>query len=244
MNEKPIVDIKNVSISFGCHPVLENISLKVFHGDCVGITGPNGSGKTTLLKLILGQLKPQSGSISLFGHDYSRFKDFHKISYVSQRATSFNQSFPITVEETVATGRITGRNIFRFFNREDRSQIHRALEQVGMEEYKNHLLGSLSGGQQQRVFIARALAREPELLLLDEPTNGLDRNAQDQMYALMKEMADSNKYTLIIVSHDLISISPIITKQVCLNFNICTCSCHSGAWVQNPASCSRRLWPA
>lgn len=244
MNENPIIDIKDVSFSYGCHPILENISLSLFRGECVGVTGPNGSGKTTLLKLILGQLKPQSGRISLFGYDYSKFKDLQKISYVSQKATSFNQSFPITVEETVATGRITARNIFRFLNREDRFHIHRALEQVGMEEYKNHLLGSLSGGQQQRVFIARALAREPELLMLDEPANGLDRYAQDQMYSLLKQMVGINKYTLIIVSHDLLNISSLISKLVCLNLNICTCSCHSGARAENPVSCSRRLWPA
>lgn len=244
MTGNPIIELSDVTFSYGCHPVLENVSLTVFPGESVGVTGPNGAGKTTLLRLILGQLKPVSGTISIFGSNAGKFKKYDKISFVSQKATSFNSGFPITVEETVATGRITGRKIFRPLDAEDRKHVHRALEQVGLGEYKRQLLSSLSGGQQQRVFIARALAREPDLLLLDEPASGLDRAAQEQLYDLLKQLVFEQGLTLIMVSHELGDISPVISRLVCLNRNLCTCSCHS---LQRPEAldyCSRRLWSA
>lgn len=244
MNPKTILDLKNVSFSYGCHPVLDNISLTVSAGESVGITGPNGSGKSTLLKLILGQLRPTAGRISLFGSDSAKFRDFGRIGYVSQKAISFNSGFPITVEEVAATGRITGNNLFRQLNREDRRHVLRALEQVGMAEHSKRLLSSLSGGQQQRVFIARALARNPELLLLDEPTNGLDREAREQFYILLKQLILEQNLTMIIVTHEMEDISSVITRQVCLNRNLCTCKCHDTGQVKDLAGCARRLWPA
>jgi len=144
----------------------------------------------------------------------------------------------------VAAGRITGHSIFRPLNREDRRLALRALEEVGMGEYRNRLLSSLSGGQQQRVFIARALAREPDLLLLDEPTNGLDRNAQKQFYDLLKQLILEKGLTAIIVSHELNEISSVVTKQVCLNRKLCTCSCHDTEQPDLSLECSKRLWTA
>ncbi len=242
MKLKSIVDLRNVSFSYGCHLVLDNISLTVLPGESVGITGPNGSGKSTLLKLILGQLKPTAGCISLFGSEPGTFNDFGRIGYVSQKAISFNNDFPITVEELVTTGRITGRSLFRPLNGKDHRHVLEAIEKVGMSEYRKRLLNSLSGGQQQRVFIARALARNPELLLLDEPTNGLDSQARKQFHSLLKKLAIEQNLTIIIVSHNLDDISEVITKQVCLNRNLCTCSYqNSGQW-KNLSNCSKRLW--
>lgn len=244
MNRNPTVELKNVSFSYGCHPVLDNVSLTVYAGESVGITGPNGAGKSTLLKLLLGQIKPAKGTIFLFGMDSVKFKDLGRIGYVSQKAISFNSGFPTTVEEVVASGRITGRGIFKPLNRDDRRHILGALEQVGMSEYRKRLLSSLSGGQQQRVFIARALARDPELLLLDEPTNGLDSASREQFYVLLKQLVLEKGLTMIIVSHELEDISTVITRQVCLNRNLCTCSCHNTPLAEEPVDCSRRLWSA
>ncbi len=244
MTIKTPVSMKNVTFGYGCHPVLDNVSLQVRAGESIGVTGPNGSGKSTLIKLILGQLKPYLGEIALFGIDLGAFRDFGRIGYVSQKATSFNAGFPTTVEEVVSAGRITGRNIFRPLNREDRYLALRALEEVGMDRHTGRLLNSLSGGQQQRVFIARALARKPDLLLLDEPTNGLDRDAQKQFYNLLKQLISNKGLTAIIVSHELDEISPVVTRLVCLDRKLCTCSCHDTEKPDPPFKCSRRLWTA
>jgi zinc transport system ATP-binding protein len=98
-----IVEIKDVTFGYDHQIILENISLEIFKGDYLGIIGPNGSAKSTLLKLIVGTLKPHKGEIDLFGKEITGFKDWSKIGYVSQRATSFNKSFPATVEEIVGT---------------------------------------------------------------------------------------------------------------------------------------------
>jgi zinc transport system ATP-binding protein len=91
---RPVLEIENVSFSYGCHPVLEGISLSVKPGESVGITGPNGAGKSTLLKLVVGLLMPASGSIKLFGRPLKDFKEHGRLSYVSQKAGFINSSFP------------------------------------------------------------------------------------------------------------------------------------------------------
>src|ERR1700745_780898 len=96
-HEKNIVEVKNVSFSYGKELVLEDISFAVHQGDYLGIIGPNGAGKTTLLKIMLGLLPPDSGSVNLFGVPLSEFKDWHKIGYVPQKATNFDIAFPVTV---------------------------------------------------------------------------------------------------------------------------------------------------
>ena len=95
---KNIIEIQNVSFSYNDHEVLKNINLSIHAGDYLGLVGGNGAGKTTLLKIVLGLLKPDSGKIKLFGQDFSDFKDWSKIGYVPQKATSFDINFPATAE--------------------------------------------------------------------------------------------------------------------------------------------------
>ena len=159
MNSENIIELKDVSFSFGKEPVLTNINLNVHRGDYVGIIGPNGSGKTTLLKIMIGLLKPDSGSVKL---------EVSKIGYVPQKATYFESSFPVTVWEVVMMGRYSQRGLLRTVRREDGQAVKDALEEVGMWESRDNLIHDLSGGEQQRVLIARALASQPEIIFLDE----------------------------------------------------------------------------
>ncbi|GAB6157093.1 metal ABC transporter ATP-binding protein [Desulfotomaculum varum] len=242
MQNLPVVELKNVSFTYGCHPVLNQINLTINSGEAVGLVGPNGSGKTTLLKIILGQLKPQTGSVQLFGQDINKLKDRYKIGYVSQRAVHFNTQFPATVREVVASGRVAGRGIFRLLTRNDYSRVDRVLELVGLRELSHQPVSILSGGQQQRVFIARALVAEPVILILDEPTVGVDQASQASLYKLLYRLNQTEQMTLLIVSHETEGLSSVITRQICLDKYICTCQFSTASQAQlREGICAKRL---
>jgi zinc transport system ATP-binding protein len=103
------------------------------------------------------------------------------------------------------------------FGADDRRAALEALDVVGMADYRNRLIGRLSSGQQQRVFIARALASHPDLLVLDEPTVGVDPEAQEQFYALLRRLNREMATTLVLVSHDVSVIAKEVTQVACLN---------------------------
>ncbi|HSX19464.1 MAG TPA: metal ABC transporter ATP-binding protein [Candidatus Saccharimonadales bacterium] len=211
-----IVELTNVSFSYGDNIVLKDINLSVHKGDYLGVIGPNGGGKTTLLKLMLCLLKPNKGSIELMGVDASRFDDWPKIGYVPQKAVHFDVNFPATVMEVVLMGRYGKVGLLKRTGRADVEAAKVSLVKVGMESYSNRLIGDLSAGQQQRVFIARALASSPEILFLDEPTVGVDLKAQEGFYELLEKLNKSG-ITLILVSHDIDVVTNEVTELACIN---------------------------
>lgn len=217
---KPIVEIRDVSYRYEKDLVLEDIQLTITKGDFLAIVGPNGSGKSTLMKLILGLLKPQKGSITLFGQDINRFKDWQKIGFVSQKANSFNTGFPATVFEVVASGLTKKLGLFHFLKKTEHKKVFDAIRAVGMEQFTRRNIGELSGGQQQRVFIARALVSDPELLILDEPTVGVDAKNVHSFYEMLEDLNKKSKITLLLVTHDIGAISDKVTHVACLNNNL------------------------
>ncbi len=219
MKEK-IIEFKDVSFSYGQQPVLENATFDIEKGDFVGVIGPNGAGKTTVVKLLLKLLKPDSGSIRIFGKELSEFRDWHKVGYVPQKATNFDQNFPATVFEVAGMGRFQKAGLARRLSGDDYKAVEKALKVVGILPLKDSRIGDLSGGQQQRAFIARALAAEPELLILDEPTVGVDMNAQHEFYALLKKLNKELGMTLLLVSHDVGMITKSATKLMCVNISV------------------------
>lgn len=212
-----IIDINHLFYRYEKDTVLENINLSIPEGSFLAIVGPNGSGKSTLLKIILGLLKPQKGEIFLFGQQISKFKDWQKIGYVSQKANSFNTGFPATVFEVVASGLTKKLGMFKFFKKEHSRIVFEALEAVGMKNFHNRNIGELSGGQQQRVFIARALVSDPKLLILDEPTVGVDAENVNAFYQMLEELNKKREITLLLVTHDIGTISDKVTHVACLN---------------------------
>ncbi len=212
-----IIELKDISFSFTNTPVLKGINLAIHKGDYLGIIGPNGGGKTTLLKLMLNLLKPSKGSIKLLGQDIDKFRDWSKIGYVPQKAVNFDASFPATVFEIASMGRFARIGLLRLPSKEDRKKVEESLEQVGMLEFRNRLIGDLSQGQQQRVFIARALASEPEIIFLDEPTVGVDIKAQEEFYKLLEKLNHELHLTLILVSHDIDVVTNEVTELACIN---------------------------
>jgi zinc transport system ATP-binding protein len=221
---KNVVEVKDISFSYGNNLVLENISLDVHQGDYLGIIGPNGAGKTTLLKIMLGLLKPEKGSVNLFGVPLSEFKDWQKIGYVPQKATNFDEGFPVTVFDVVMMGRYGRRAFYYRINKNDHAIVRKSLQEVDMWEYRNRLIGDLSGGQQQRVFIARALATNPEIIFLDEPTSGIDQKIHDEFYGLLRKLNHDKGLTLVLISHDIKMITEEVMHIACIDR---TLVCHT-----------------
>ena len=214
---KKIIEVADVSFSYGNEEVLSGISLDVHQGDYLGLVGPNGAGKTTLLKIMLGILRPTKGEVKIFGTELKKFKHLSDIGYVPQKAINFDPNFPATVKEIVLMGRYGKKGLFHHTDSEDNEMTKKALREVGMLEFENRLIGNLSGGQQQRVFIARALAGEPKIIFLDEPTSGIDAKTQDEFYALMKKLNQELGLTLVLVSHDIEKIMGEVMHVACVD---------------------------
>lgn len=199
---RDVVRLDHVSFSFGEKPVISDLSFSVRERDFVGLIGPNGAGKSTLLRLIVGLLKPDAGSIELFGTPADRFKERHLIGYVPQRS-QFNPLFPATVREVVLSGLFGSRKLFRRISRQDQHRCDDALRAMNIEDLGSKRVGSLSGGQQQRVFLARALIGGPKLLILDEPMTGIDAETQQNFFQLIRHLHQKHDITFLMVSHDM-----------------------------------------
>ena len=198
---KEVLKVKDLYFDYSDTSVLKNVNFTLYEGDFLGIIGSNGAGKSTLMKLILGTLPYYQGSISLFGTDIKKEIPRNLIGYVSQKAASFNSSFPATVKEVVMANLYSKKGLFKRYTKNDEEQFYKVIHRVGMEGCENKLIGKLSGGQQQKVFIARALISVPKLLLMDEPTVGIDSQS---VVSVMEIISDLNKQgmTIIMSNHD------------------------------------------
>lgn len=213
----PIIEVIDLSFGFNKLEVLTEINLKVYNGDFLALIGPNGAGKTTLIKLILGLLKPKQGEIKLFQQTQKEFKDWSLIGYIPQKATHFESLFPISVREVVALNLPQARWYDFWSKKIKESEVVKALETVGMQDYIDERIGHLSGGQQQRVFIARALVSKPRVLILDEPTTGVDAITQEKFYDLLAHLNKEKGLTIILVTHEIGVVNRHVNKVACLN---------------------------
>ena len=212
MNPNEIIQLSKISASYNGNIVLEDIHLSVHENDFLGIIGPNGGGKSTLLKVILGLVKPDSGSVKIFGKN--PLEASAMIGYVPQFRV-FDRDFPISVWEVVLMGRLNHKGLLHNYTKEDKRIAHESLKIVDMLDYRDRQIGQLSEGQKQRVFIARALATQPKLLLLDEPTASVDTRMQVGLYELLHQL--KKDLTIVLVSHDIGVISSYVNKVACLN---------------------------
>ncbi|MFC1935464.1 metal ABC transporter ATP-binding protein [Chloroflexota bacterium] len=212
MAHQEVAKLEDVWVHYDGAPVLEGVTLSVQQGDFLGIIGPNGGGKTTLLKVILGLIAPSRGTVSVLGKLPKGSRK--STGYVPQH-NLFDRDFPTSVWDVVLMGRYARAGLLRRYSREDRRMTRRALQTVGMLDYKDHQIGKLSGGEQQRVLMARALVSEPVLLLLDEPTAGIDLTMQTEFYELLENM--KQRMAIVLVSHDIGAISTYVDKIACLN---------------------------
>jgi zinc transport system ATP-binding protein len=207
-----VIQLDHVSFDYQDQSVIRDLNFAVKQRDFVGLIGSNGAGKTTLMRMIVGLLKPKSGSIELFGEPISQFKDWQRIGYVPQK-NSFNPLFPATVREVVQSGVFGKRNIARKIPKADVQKCTDAMEVMRISDLATKRIGQLSGGQQQRVFLARALINNPDLLILDEPTVGIDIETQHDFFQLVQHMHQHHRMTFLMVSHDMEMIEAYLGKE-------------------------------
>jgi zinc transport system ATP-binding protein len=225
VESRAVVDIRNVTFTYpprqGATPVLDDVSLAVEPRDFLGVIGPNGGGKTTLLKLMLGLLKPDRGSVRVFGRPPEEVRD--QIGYVPQHS-QIDATVPATVLDVVLTGRLSQSRWGAWFGRSHVHAAKEALRQTGTEDLAERPFGTLSGGQRQRVLIARALAAEAGLLLLDEPTAGVDLHMEQNVTDLLHQL--NQRLPIVVVSHDVAFVSRHLKRVACLNRRLTVHAAH------------------
>jgi zinc transport system ATP-binding protein len=230
-----LASMKDVVFGYTDTPCLEDVNVTVQSGEYVGITGPNGAAKTTMLKLMLGLLKPWTGSVNIskLGPNGKKLV----IGYVPQQMASFNSGFPSKVIEFVRSGRFSHSSWVSKLTEEDKRITETALRQVGMWELRNHKIGELSGGQKQRICMARALSQQPDLLVLDEPTTGMDQESRMGFYELMHHQVNEHGRTVMMVTHGLQEVLPKLDRVVQLErkehggWKCCTSTSCSGHFM-------------
>jgi len=203
------LSVEQVSYAYSANPsqaplfTLETTSFQARPGEIVAILGPNASGKSTLLNLIAGALAPLSGRILLDGfvtHSLPPRTRAQRIAMVQQESRLL---FPARVWEFVLQGRHSRGRSLRFETDSDIKIAENALAQVGAADLGDRWMNQISGGEKQRVILARALAQQPLLLLLDEPTLHLDIAAQVGLLDSLRRLAGENRYTVVVVTHEL-----------------------------------------
>jgi zinc transport system ATP-binding protein len=212
---EPVLEANGVSFAYAREPVLHDVGVALSRGEFIALVGPNGSGKSTLLRILLGLLRPQSGTVRLFGQDPQELGERWRIGYVSQRPV-VAQHLPATVEEIVSTGRLARSGWWRWPSVADREAVAHAIESVGLLDLRSRRLDELSGGQQQRAFIARAFAGEPELLVLDEPVAGVDAESQRLFRSSLVHFVREHGAAVLLVSHELGAVAQDLDRVIVL----------------------------
>ena len=197
-----MIQIENITKSFGDLQVLKGVNLSIGKGEVVSIVGPSGAGKTTLLQIVGTLDKPDAGSIRFNGEELTRlgskrlaaFRNKH-IGFVFQ----FHQLLPefTALENIVIPALVAGRK-----RKEAEAEALELLNVLGLSERANHKPAELSGGENQRVAVARAFINHPDVVLADEPSGSLDSHNKEELHKLFFELRDRLGQTFIIVTHD------------------------------------------
>lgn len=203
------IEIRNLTVAYGENIALENLNLDVEAGSLMALVGPNGAGKSTLIKTILRFLKQITGEIKINGKT---------LAYVPQR-NSVDWDFPTTLFDVVEMGCYGRVGLFKRVSKEEKQKVLKAIEQVGMLDFKDRQISELSGGQQQRAFIARALVQEADIYLMDEPFQGVDSTTEKSIVDILKKLKSEGK-TLIVVHHDLQTVPTYFETVTFINKSV------------------------
>ena len=205
--------VNNLSWATPDKQVLDGISFTIERGDFFGILGPNGVGKSSLLRCMYKYMSPDSGEVYLNGKNIQSLSQQEFASKVAVVLQHTPVGFSMTARQLLATGLINQQKWWQAINHaQERIEIDRVLDLVGLSDKGQQLFESLSGGEQQRLLIARALLQKPEILLLDEPTNHLDVGYQVEILKLIKCLG----ITVVATIHDLNLASAFCDKLLLL----------------------------
>ena len=218
------IEIKNLSKEYNNILAVKNINFTINKGSIVGLLGPNGCGKTTTIGMMLGLIKPTSGTVFINGqnieNENNRTKILEKVNFISPYVELPKK---LTVEENLKVyGKLYGVN-----NLQDK--ISDLMKQLNLFELKKRKTGELSSGQKNRVSLAKALINEPEILFLDEPTASLDPDVGDYIRTYLENFASKKDTTILLASHNMNEVErlcneimmmkngKIIDKDTCSN---------------------------
>jgi ABC-2 type transport system ATP-binding protein len=192
----PVVQVQNLSYSYGVHKALRGVSFEVKHGEIFGLLGPNGGGKTTLFRILSTSFPPSSGEAFLFGADVqTRATDIRPRIGVVFQSPSLDKK--LTVHENL----MHHGHIYGIRGRELQARIHEMSQRLGVSDRSGSIVETLSGGLQRRVELAKALLHHPELLILDEPSSGLDPGARRDLWLYLQSLRDKDGVTILLTTH-------------------------------------------
>ena len=212
-----MLSIKNLTVKFGNHKVVDNVSFDVHEGQWLMIIGPNGAGKSTILNAITQGISYE-GEVLLNDKDIKNIKPILRAKDIGILAQNHFVGYDFTVEEIVRLGRYAhASSIFSSKSNDDEFMVEEALKLTGIEHLRNQEVTTLSGGELQRTFLAQVFAQNPKILLLDEPTNHLDLVYQKQVFELINEWLKTPGRAVISVVHDLSLARSYGTEAILLN---------------------------
>lgn len=197
-----MIEVKNVSKSFGDLNVLQSVNLTVQQGEIVSIVGKSGAGKTTLLQIIGTLDRPTSGTVLIDGEDLFQLSDKQLAQFRNRHIGfifQFHQLLPefSALENVMMPGLIAGED-----NNEVKVRAEQLLTALGLKERMTHKPAQLSGGEKQRVAAARAMMMKPSIILADEPSGSLDESNKKELHQLLLRMREEFGQTILIVTHD------------------------------------------
>ena len=193
-----LLNLHNISKSFGDVHVLHNISCTLDKGEWLTSMGPSGSGKSTLLHIIALLDSPTSGTYTLFGNDMTHLSEEAKIGMRREKIGLIFQQFHLIPYLSAVENVMLAQYYHSSIDRDDALTM---LDKVGLSHRAHHLPSELSGGEQQRLCIARAMMNNPEILLADEPTGNLDSENEARVLALLQEFKKEGK-SLVLITHN------------------------------------------
>jgi manganese transport system ATP-binding protein len=210
----PAIRVESVSVYYGDVLALDRASLAVQPARVCGLVGMNGSGKSTLLKTIMGMIRPDAGSVALYGAGPTAARRAGMLGYMPQ-SEDVDWAFPLSVRDVVMTGRYGRMGFTRRPGPADRRAVDEALDRVELADHQHRQIGQLSGGQRKRAFLARCIAQGATVLLLDEPFAGVDKRSEATITRLLREMA-SDGATILVATHDLQALPELADEAVLL----------------------------
>ena len=197
-----MLEIQNLSVSYGSRPILHNISLNIQSGEVLALIGPNGAGKSTLIRAASGVI-PYTGHVRTNDHEFISLTPIQRAKYIATVPQAVAMPPAYTVWETVLFGRTPYLGFLGQPSKADEEIAQQSLQRVNALQFAERRVGELSGGEQQRILLARALCQSTPILLLDEPTTHLDLQYQVSLLELISELAHKDNLAVLVALHDL-----------------------------------------